>query len=314
MNFGKWIKQQREFSQIDGYRLAFKSGLTQSTISRIENEKIEPALETAYQLASVFNFNGRQIYRVLSTELNYDSGLDVRSFFQNNDYKPSNELNQSEKTHEIDSVFEFPTINDLENIKELSKQNLVLVELKFSELVNTINEKLVIGDTEKTKELLNTVYHPKIFFSNLPLSTSYLDYPKHENEHVFQEILAQNGAVTIDDFYNLFEIKYKSLKSGGLDFNAKTLIERLESMSSTKDFLDKIKISTVFRWDQILNCKGDLFELGWKTIEYELSKSNENASIYEVDPEKVSYSFLLLSRWLATLAISDKWISYLHNI
>ena len=314
MNFGKWIKQQREFSKLDGYRLAYKSGLTQSTISRIENEKIEPSLETAYQLASVFNFTGRQIYYILTVDENYDSGLEVRAFFQNNDSKTPDKFIQPEKKREISGVFEFPTIADLENIKGLSKQNLPLLEHTFSEVIKKLNEKLLNGDAKVTKEILNTVYHPKIFFSNLPLSTSYLDYPKQENEHVFQEIIAQNGAVTIDDFYNFFEIKCKSLKSNELDFNDKTLIERLESMGSTKDVLDKIKISTVFKWDQILNCKGDLFELGWKTIEYELSKSNENASIYEVDPEKVSYSFLLLSRWLATLAISDKWISYLHNI
>jgi DNA-binding XRE family transcriptional regulator len=314
MNFGKWIKQQREFSQLDGYRLAFKSGLTQSTISRIENEKIEPALETAYQLASVFNFNGRQIYRILTIDENHGYGLDVRSFFQNNDNKPSDKLNQPEKAYEISGVFEFPTITDLENIKELSKQNLALVERKFSELVNKINEKLVNRDTEKTKELLNTVYNPKIFFSNLPLSTSHLDYPKQENEQVFHEIIARNGVVIIDDFYNFFEIKLKLLKSTELDFNDKTLIERLESMSSTKDSLGKIKISTIFKWDQILSCNGDLFDLAWKTVEYDSSRKKEDRPQFEVDPEKVSYSFLVLSRWLAALSIKAAWLSDLKYI
>ena len=313
MNFGKWIKQQREFSKLDGYRLAYKSGLTQSTISRIENEKIEPSLETAYQLASVFNFTGRQIYYILTVDENYDSGLEVRAFFQNNDSKTPDKFIQPEKKREISGVFEFPTIADLENIKGLSKQNLPLLEHTFSEVIKKLNEKLLNGDAKVTKEILNTVYHPKIFFSNLPLSTSYLDYPKHENEHVFQEILAQNGAVTIDDFYNLFEIKYKSLKSGGLDFNAKTLIERLESMSSTKDFLDKIKISTVFRWDQILNCNGVLFELGWNSIEYETTKTKEENNTFQIDPEKISYSFLILSRWLAFLNIQENWLVELRN-
>lgn len=314
MNFGKWIKQQREFSQLDGYRLAFKSGLTQSTISRIENEKIDPALETAYQLAKVFEFDGRKIYRVLSVDEKNDSGLDVRSFFQSDDYKPSSIQSQVEKKQGVDNLYEFPTITDLEKIKELSKINITLLEEQFLNLVNRVNEKLVKEITAENIELQNIVYQPKIYFTNLPLSTSHLDYPEQENEHVFQEIIAQNGAVIIDDFYSYVDIKLKSIESIELDFNDKTTIERLESMSSSKELLGKIKLSTIFKWDQILSCNGDLFDLAWKTIEYDFSKNYGIFPIYDVDPGKVSYSFLILSRWLASLNIKTTWKSDFKRI
>lgn len=305
MHFGEWIRQLRAEKNLDLQALAKKAGLNASSISRIENQALNPTIETTVQLLQALNAAPLDLYLVLNDK-NRDSLARVKQ-------RP---LINNAPTREDVIAFEKFT-------EEYSKYALVFLAKWLNKVYEIYRpHRNIWGDGFFRAEDIEKLLH------NSPIYIAEVDYPIEIKTEAIREIYRQEGVIVRQDAYIYLQHKRNLRHSPSPSPRISVpLLNKLRYPLQYSSF-QRVKLLDLLFLDKFYKEEGALFTIYLRAIEFEFMV-NPRQHIWRSQPAeyrhrlanwrsvqkfKAGYNLLMLHRWMKYLEIdAPNWLQNLRN-
>ncbi len=306
-SFGTWIQGQISKSGQDLRTLSRLSGLHYTTISRMQNGRVEATLDSAIRIAKSVNADFDSLYfhlygvqPIIPSITSYDQHL-------------------------------FPTKKDLEAVEIAFQKKPKTICNFFSKYLNRIiNESINFDSLQDEKNieiswLKNSLSKQKITeeevlkyflqvgtYSSILRKTSLLSYPlKIEPKSIIETYLG-SGVMLKDDIVILIDEFDEKLRYEKYDVS---LIKKHMKVIQLSEYIDqtsqisRLKLSDLLLIDNVVSEKGEIFMIAWNAAAEEL---RQEASLYKTG---VSRLLLLLGRYLTLINNPEpNWLNRLNEI
>ena len=302
MHFGAWIRQLRAEKNLDLQTLAQKARLNASSISRIENQALNPTIDTTVQLLQALDATPFDLYLALSDK----------------------DKNSYPKMQQSPLINTAPTRDDVITFERFAEDYPKYAKVFLAKWLNKVYE---------THHPHRNIWENGFFqaedmaklFHNSPIYIAEIDYPVDLKADAILDIHRQKGAIVRQDAY--IYLKYKNKFKFPKPIPSRMSMALFSKLRYPLQYsiFQRVKLADLFFLDKFHEDEGTLFVIYLQAIEFEFmvnprrirrTYSGEYRYLLSnwrsVEKFKAGYNLLMLHRWMKYLDFNTP--NWLRNL